>query len=363
MQESFLYQKLEQRRLENSYRRLGLPAGNVDFCSNDYLGVVKNNLLLQHAECGGKSGSTGSRLLTGNSALTETVEGEIAGFHHAEAGLIYTSGYEANTGLLSAVALRGDTIIYDYLSHASIRDGIRLTLAEAFSFRHNDVNDLEKKLSLARGNIFVVVESVYSMDGDMAPLLKISDLCNQYQAHLVVDEAHATGIIGEKGEGLVQTLGLEGSCFARIHTFGKACGALGAIVLGSATLRSFLINFSRPFIYTTALPEVSIRAIREAYQLLPTLSKERQKLNALTDAFGKLKVPFDKTDSRTAIQGVIIPGNDRVKAMAGNLLERGLDARPILYPSVPKGAERLRIVLHSFNEAEELLMLERALSG
>src|SRR5207249_2240995 len=156
---------------------------------------------------------------------------------------IFNSGYDANTGLLSCVPLRGDTIIYDYLSHASIRDGIRLSLALSFSFRHNDLEDLEKKLKMASGNIFVVTESVFSMDGDKAPLQQLINLCQQYHANVIVDEAHATGVIGNKGEGLVQALGLQKKCFARVHTFGKACGVHGAIILGTGILRHYLINF------------------------------------------------------------------------------------------------------------------------
>ena len=158
--------------------------------------------------------------------------------------------------MLSSVPQKGDVIIYDQLSHASIRDGIRLSFASSFSFLHNDVDDLEKKLSAAAKssqNIFVVTESVFSMDGDMAPLNEISKLCEKYNAALIVDEAHATGIIGEKGEGLVQHLDLQQKCFATLHTFGKACGCHGAVILGSKQLKKYLINFARPFIYSTAL--------------------------------------------------------------------------------------------------------------
>ena len=153
-------------------------------------------------------GSTGSRLLAGNYELIEETENLIAKFHDAEAGLIFNSGYDANVGLLSCVSQRGDTIIYDYLSHASLRDGIRLSFAQAFSFLHNDLDDLEKKLKVAVGNIFVVTESVFSMDGDFAPLKDISLLCEKYNASLIIDEAHATGVVGEKGVGLVQHLNL-----------------------------------------------------------------------------------------------------------------------------------------------------------
>ncbi|MEO6219730.1 MAG: aminotransferase class I/II-fold pyridoxal phosphate-dependent enzyme, partial [Ginsengibacter sp.] len=250
MNENFLIKKLEERRQENSFRRLVVNKSKIDFCSNDYLGIVKNKLLHTSNNNSLPYGSTGSRLLSGNYELTEQTENFIASFHKADAGLIFNSGYDANIGLIASVAQRGDAIIYDHLSHASIRDGVRLSFANAFSFLHNDMHDLEKKLitiAASSQNIFVVTESVFSMDGDMAPLEKISSLCKKYNASLIIDEAHATGVIGEMGEGLVQKMHLEQDCLARIHTFGKACGSHGAIVLGSENLKTYLINFARPF--------------------------------------------------------------------------------------------------------------------
>src|SRR5690606_6123052 len=164
-------------------------------------------------------GSTGSRLISGNYAIAEEAEKEISAFHGAESGLLFNSGYDANLGILSCVPRRGDTILYDSLSHASIRDGIRLGPAKSFSFRHNDLHDLERKMKNATGNVFVVTESVFSMDGDQAPLGEMSLLCDKNSAMLIVDEAHATGVVGDRGEGLVQKLGLEKKCFARVHTF------------------------------------------------------------------------------------------------------------------------------------------------
>jgi 8-amino-7-oxononanoate synthase len=192
------------------------------------------------------------------------------------------------------------------------------------------------------------------MDGDMAPLQEILAICTAHNATLIVDEAHATGVIGDKGEGLVQLLGLEKKCFARIHTFGKALGTHGAIVLGSQTLREYCINFCRPFIYTTALPESAIAAILESYRIFPTLISDRNQLNELVKYFQSASTRFEKLKSDTAIQVIIIPGNSLVKEVAGRLQEAGLDIRPILYPTVPAGSERLRIALHSFNTIAEL---------
>ena len=362
MNEDFLHRKLKQREEVDALRKLKLPDGKVDFCSNDYLGIA-TNALLNGSEKGKnyRKGSAGSRLLAGNYALIESAEKIISSFHNAEAGLIFNSGYDANLGLLSAIPQRGDTIIYDYLCHASIRDGIRLSFANSFAFEHNNIDDLEKKLKQASGNVFVVTESVFSMDGDTAPLKEISVLCESKNAALIVDEAHATGVVGSRGEGLVQTLGLEKKCFARVHTFGKALGSHGSIVLGSSVLRDYCINFSRSFIYTTSLPESAIGDIIKSYEVFPLLNKERTQLTELIKTFQSITIKYKKLKSDTPIQVIIIPGNTEVKAIASRLQEAGLDVRAILYPTVPAGGERLRITLHSFNKVREIELLAELL--
>jgi len=371
---------LNERHTQDAFRRLRLPEGKTDFCSNDYLGIATNGLLEDGIAYGkpsatesGRSapgegpgarkplahGSTGSRLLAGNYPLIEETERALAAFHQAEAGLLFNSGYDANLGVLSCIPQRGDIILYDSLSHASLRDGIRLSFGTAFSFAHNDVADLEKRLAAAQGkanerNIFVVTESVFSMDGDLAPLDEIVALCQCYGAQLILDEAHGTGVIGPAGEGLAQARGWHRQCFARIHTFGKAVGCHGAIVLGSDRLRDYLINFSRAFIYTTALPPASVRAIARAYELFPHLHDERRRLQQLIDRFQQAAIGYARLQSNTPIQVVIVPGNAEVRALAERLQQAGLDIRPILYPTVPKGGERLRIVIHSFNTPDEI---------
>ncbi|MFI5152915.1 MAG: aminotransferase class I/II-fold pyridoxal phosphate-dependent enzyme [Chitinophagales bacterium] len=381
MKEKFLHKKLNERRSQDAFRELKENRFLIDFCSNDYLGIVRNGLILgeeknnlQKNKAGKlrssgrnellsfRHGSTGSRLLSGNYPLIEETEKFIANFHLAPAGLIFNSGYDANLGLLSAVPQRGDTIFYDHLSHASIRDGIRLSFAESFSFLHNDLDDLEKKLTHGRGNLFIVTESLFSMDGDLAPLSEMSTLAEKHGANLIVDEAHATGILGEHGEGLVQQLGLEDKCFARVHTFGKALGAHGAIVLGSEILRNYLINFSRPFIYTTALPEISIAGIREAYGIFPEMKEERARLKEWIRVFRQSAEKKNRLESNTPIQAIMVPGNQATRELAKKLQDEGLDIRPILYPTVPRGGERLRIVLHSFNEQSEIDLLIKLLN-
>lgn len=360
--DQFLKQKLRKRTLEKALRELKLTNQLIDFCSNDYLGIVHNNLLNNQNYTALKTGSTGSRLLAGNYSLIEETEQQIAEFHQTEEALIFNSGYDANLGVLSSIPQRGDIILYDALSHASIRDGIRLSFAQSFSFIHNDVDDLEKRLKQStKGNVFVVTESVFSMDGDVCPLPEIVQLCKQYSAHLIVDEAHATGIIGIRGEGLVQQFNLQEDVFCRMHTFGKACGCHGAVVLGSKTLKNYLINFSRSFIYSTALPQQAIATIQKSYQLFPSLITERQHLQQLINYFQILDNKYEKLSSNTPIQAVIIPGNERTKFVASKLQKENLDVRAILYPTVPKGRERLRIVLHAFNTIEELQLLANVL--
>ncbi|SEW53195.1 aminotransferase class I/II-fold pyridoxal phosphate-dependent enzyme [Chitinophaga arvensicola] len=365
---SFLTRLLDERREQQSFRELRLPGDKVDFCSNDYLGLTRNADVRAYIhrlmeERHPAHGSTGSRLLAGNYEWIGSVEQDLANFHQAAAGLLYNSGYDANLGVFSCLGRKGDTIIYDQLIHASIRDGVRLSAAQAFSFFHNDITDLEKKLKHASGNIFVAVESVYSMDGDLAPLAAIAAVCGQYGAHLIVDEAHATGVIGEAGEGLVQHLQLTAACFARIHTFGKAVGCHGAVVLGSGELRDYLINFSRSFIYTTSLPPAALAAIEAGYATFPYMQAERKKLAALIAQFRAGVATSALLPGTTPIQAVLTRGNEHTRNVAQRLQQEGLDVRPILHPTVPKGSERLRIVLHSFNTTAEVDHLIKVLSA
>ena len=256
--DQFLDKKLNERIEGNYLRSLFVYKGMVDFCSNDYLGISTRHLL--HPFFTGKEqhGSKGARTLAGNYDLIQATEEKIAAFHNSESALIFNSGYNANVGIIAAVAQRGDVIFYDSLAHASIRDGVRLSFANAWPFVHNDMADLETKIRAhVTGNgaqVFVVTESVFSMDGDIAPVKTLVDICTRYNAHLLIDEAHAIGIVGENGEGVVQAAGLEHQVFARILTYGKAPGTHGAAICGSNKLKSFLVNFCRSFIYTTALP-------------------------------------------------------------------------------------------------------------
>lgn len=358
---NFLQHKINQRIQTNSLRALKTKTALFDFSSNDYLGFAKSPEIKSKIESYIKDhpsyhiGATGSRLLAGNSKFVEELESEIAHFHLAQAGLIFNSGYDANIGLLSSVAQRGDTIITDELIHASLIDGARLSYANRFIFKHNNLASLEEKLKNSNGNIFIVTESVFSMDGDFAPLEEINNLAKQYHAHLIVDEAHATGVIGEYGKGLVNYLNLENDVFARIHTFGKALGCHGAIILGSEALRTYLINFSRSFIYTTALPFHSLLSIKMAYEQLE-ISSEIAQLSVIIELFrSSVKaLKYALIDSQSAIQSIIIPGNESCKLAAEKLQNEGFEVKPILSPTVPEGKERLRICLHADHTPKQI---------
>ena len=347
--------KLFHREKENCLRLLTNSSSLIDFCSNDYLGF-SNNLPLKESK---NHGATGSRLITGNSLQFELLEASIAKFHKAPAGLIFNSGYDANLGLFSCIAEKGDTIIYDQYIHASIRDGVRLSHARSFSFQHNNIDDLEKKLQQASGSIIVAVESVYSMDGDIAPLKEIIRICKKYDANIILDEAHATGVIGNKGEGLAQHLNVETELLARIHTFSKALGCHGAIVLGSSALRTYLINFARSFIYTTALSEHHLNTIESAYKKLEKSTDIIKKLHCNISFFKSLiskKKIANLIESSSPIQSILIPKNENVKNAANKLINKGINVKPILYPTVEKGKERIRICIHSFNTEEQIKM-------
>ena len=357
--DQYIKNKLAERESAENHRQLKPESGLIDFCSNDYLGFARSNVLKQAidkeitAQNNILNGSTGSRLLTGNTQYAEDLESEIAAYYGYAAGLIYNSGYDANVGLFSSLPQKGDTIITDELIHASIIDGIRLSYANRFKFKHNNLNSLEQKLKLAAGNVYIAVESIYSMDGDIAPLQEIAALTARYNAHLIVDEAHAVGVFDK---GLVHQLNLPEKVFAQVVTFGKALGCHGAIVLGGNLLRDYLINFSRSFIYTTAAPFHQLAAIKMAHQMLPNVNKEQQALYYNIFSFKK---KFNNKScllltSNSAIQSILTGNNAKTKALAAALQTNGFDARPILSPTVAVGTERLRLCLHSYNTEEQI---------
>lgn len=369
-----LSDKLSLRKEKGSLRKLSTPTDLIDFSSNDYIGFAKNETLFQQthdlllARNLKQNGATGSRLLSGNHPLYQETEDFIADFHKVEAALIFNSGYDANSGFFSVVPQRNDIVLYDEFCHASIRDGIQMGFAKSYKFKHNDLVDLENLLnkfapttsnpqppshSLQHPVLFIVTESIFSMDGDSPDLIQLADLAKQYQAYLVIDEAHSVGVYGQNGEGLIQMLQLENAVFARIVTFGKALGCHGAAILGSAELKNYLVNFARSFIYTTALSPHSVATILIAYQNLANANPKRLQLKSNA-------IYFQQQNKSTAfyefspIQSILIPENERVKKAAHFLQENGFDVKPILSPTVPEGHERLRFCLHSYNSEKEI---------
>ena len=358
---------LNNRARKGNLRALTTGNSLIDFFSNDYLGLAESKELWQlirqnyDALPHKRNGATGSRLLSGNSPLAVQLEDYLASIFKAEAVLLFNSGYSANQAVLSAIPQRGDTIIYDEYIHACIKDGARLSFARHFSFRHNDPEDLKKKLNKSEGQVFVVIESVYSMDGDQGPVAEIQEICRQYGARLIVDEAHSTGVTGENGNGLVCSLGLEKDVFLRIYTFGKGMGVHGACVAGSPLVKDYLVNFARSFIYTTALPAHSVVSIRSAFDFLRDHPVLQDKLTMLSDYFDKMagEYPFPDSESGflshgSAIKALVVPGNQKARELALSLQKGGFDVRPILSPTVKEGEERIRICLHAFNTTDEI---------
>jgi 8-amino-7-oxononanoate synthase len=360
--DDFLLARLNERKEQHFLRQLQLPADRIDFCSNDYLGIIRNRLL-RNRPTDLHTGSGGTRMLSGNYRLIEQVEERIAAFHNAEAAVIFGSGYDANVGVLASVPQKGDTIIFDEGSHASVIDGAKLSAAKASTFNHNDLNDLKQKLQQAAGNIFVFTESIFDIDGSIAPLEQLVKLCSEFDAHLIVNESHSIGLYAEKGEGLIHDLGLEEVVFARIHGFGNACGCHGAVVMGSEQLRNYLFNFCNQLILSTTLSEQTVSTIWESYKILPQLWQEREHLNNIISTFQDADLPYKKLRSTTPIQHLLIPGIDEVNHIAEQIKKAGYDVRPVFYPSVPKGEERLRIVLHSFNTRGEVSWLIQAINA
>ncbi|WP_394974631.1 aminotransferase class I/II-fold pyridoxal phosphate-dependent enzyme [uncultured Croceitalea sp.] len=365
-----LRQKLTKRTAEDAYRKLPVTNNLVDFSSNDYLGFSRNfwikgrtkEILKQQSF---KNGATGSRLLSGNHQLYQKLEQQLTSLYSCEAALVFNSGYDANLGFFASVPQRGDFIFYDEYMHASIRDGIQLSNAKSYKFHHNNLGSLQSSIErsikvdskTALFEIYIVTESVFSMDGDTPDLKALATFCSTNNYHLVVDEAHAAGVFGK---GLCLEKEIQQAVFARIVTFGKALGSHGAAILGSKLLKEYLVNFARSFIYTTALSPHSIATSIAAHEqliskngnisqtkLLENISyfKQELEINELYNNFIK---------SNSAIQCMKVEGNQNVKTISKKLIKNGYDIKAILSPTVPKGKERLRFCLHAYNTKEEI---------
>lgn len=372
---------LENRKKEDTFRSLNSLDGLIDFLSNDYLGFATNETLFSKTfqllltESIASNGSGGSRLLSGNHKLYQKLEPLLAAFYKSNAALVFNSGYDANMGLFSALPQRGDLVFYDEFVHASIREGIRMSNAKAYSFLHNNLSSLEERINLntARNEnedfaVYIVSESVFSMDGDSPDLKALAKFSKSNGYNLIVDEAHAVGVLGKNGEGLIAELGLENDVFARTVTFGKAFGCHGAAILGSEDLKDYLVNFAKPFIYTTALTPHTLATIITAHEYINELGKESKATLKEHIEFFKNQLKVHKIDgsfipSDTPIQGCIVAGSKKVKQVSKKLIDKGFNVKAILSPTVPEGQERLRICLHSFNSKEEIGLLVKLLAG
>ncbi|OAQ70929.1 aminotransferase [Pochonia chlamydosporia 170] len=392
---------LTRREEKNRLRRLTLrQSGVVDFSSNGYLSLSTNpeikSAYISHLQSSADEfslGSCGSRLLDGNTLTAEKLELDIAAFHGAPAGLLFNSGFEANTGLFSCAPQPGDYVVYDELIHASVHDGMKLSRARTIPFAHNCVMAREvqssstlrpldvvlgdllsgpegQKIRDGQKNVFVAVEGVYSMDGDVVPLKDIVECVERRlplgNGYIIVDEAHSTGWLGGRGKGLVCQLGLEERVWARVHTFGKAMGCAGAIVLCTPTTRSYMINYARSLIYTTAMGYPMLTAIKTAYNYLRSGRADghlAHLLSLMQETHALLLSVCEKHDPPAQLfrintsppESPIIPlFSGQSRSLARHCQQRGYMVRPIVAPTVPKGTDRVRLCLHAANTVAEV---------
>jgi len=340
---------------QSQLRVLGISSG-VDFCSNDYLGLASDRrlklALLKAIACTDRVGSTGSRLLSGNHRAWENLEAEFSQFACTQAALYFGSGYAANVGLLSSILRPGDTAFSDSLNHASLIDGIRLSSAYKYVYPHGDMDALERGLrdrKTAAGAKVIVTESVFSMEGDIAPLDRLVRLAKDYGADIVVDEAHSTGVWGPEGRGIVVERGYEREVLAVVHTCGKALASAGAFVCSERTLKQCLVNRARTFIYSTALPPYFAAQVHEAMDLARKADSERAQIARVAEALREslIAARIDYGLSETQIVPILLGSNEEAMRVAARLAETGFTAKAIRPPTVPFGKARIRLSLTS----------------
>lgn len=346
----------------------GLPL--MDFSSNDYLALSQHPEVIRGSRAALEkygAGAGSARLMSGDLTLFHQLEKEVADFKGCEAALLFGSGYLANVGMIPALVGRHDAVFVDRLDHASIYDGCRLAGARLLRFRHNDLEHLEYLLKKERGpgRGLVVVESLYSMDGDIASLPGLVDLKNRYSCLLLVDEAHATGVFGANGGGLVQAAGLEGAVDVVMGTFGKALGSYGAYVAGSSTLRDYLINRARSFIYTTGLPPAvvgaslaAVRLVRNSPGLRGQLADNAAYFKECLQAAG-----LPGTPGPTQIVPILVGDSIGALRLAEECQRLGLFATAVRPPTVPEGAARVRFSVTLHHRKPELAAAARLVLG
>ncbi len=348
-----LAKAIDQLKGEHRHRSLKLPNG-IDFTSNDYLGLSRHPALTEAATAtlarDGFLGATASRLLRGHHSAHADLEAFAAAFFGAEKALYFSTGFAANYALFTTLPDRRDAIVFDALVHASVRDGIRAADARGYKAHHNDADSFRDAARRARANgaqdIWIAVESVYSMDGDLAPLDDLRAVTDEFDAMLIVDEAHGSGIFGRGGRGLT-----EGTYDARLitlHTGGKAFGAAGGLVCAPAVVIDYLINAARPFIYSTAPPPVVAAAFHRALRLVDEEPWRRTLLATITDHAAKVfsrRLPGAAAPAGSQIIPIILGDADRTVAAAAAAQAAGFDVRAIRPPTVPPGTSRLRLSL------------------
>jgi 8-amino-7-oxononanoate synthase len=355
--------EIERLQQSHRHRSLALPRG-IDFTSNDYLGLARHpalrEALIAALERDGIVGAAGSRLLRGHHEEHARLETFAAKFFGAEKALYFGSGFLANFALFTTLPDRHDAVVFDERIHASVKEGVHASTAERFRARHNDLASFEAELKRAREGgakqIFVAVESVYSMDGDLAPLAELSQLARRFDAILVIDEAHATGILGARGRGLAENL----QNAIVLHTCGKALGVAGALVCASAGTIDYLINRARPFIYSTAPPPCLAAAVTRALQLVDEEPWRRErvlKLAQLAHTELNSNAPF----AGSQIIPVILGADEAALSVAQRVQDAGFDVRAIRPPTVPEGTARLRVSINAAHTEDQIRALGSAI--
>jgi len=357
--------ELEERNQAGLLRHLPNPpvSSAIDFCSNDYLGLARSEKLKNRVEAAWHQynrplGATGSRLISGNHLAVQELETFARKVWDSEAALYFDSGYSANTTLISSLADRHTTILYDALCHASIREGIALSRAKAHGFKHNDLHDLTNKLKQARGRLLIITESVFSMDGDLAPISDIFAISSKNNALLYVDEAHAGAVFGPAGRGLLADLRFNPAATIRLITLSKGFGATGAIALLPKIFSNYITNTGKGFIYTTGPSAFSCLLAKEAISQSLSEDDARKTLRYLQQyATDTLKL----SEAESPIIAYKVPSIKYGFQLEEELSERQIATKLIRYPTVPEGSERLRISLHSFNSTQDIDLLANIL--
>ena len=355
---------MEQAEQNGLRRELNIYQGK-DFISNDYLGLATDlsfHKVLKDAVYqfdGTLVGSGASRLLGGHKRFYEEVENRLAKFSQTEGALFFPSGYQANVALLSCLAREGDVFLSDEYNHASLIDGMRLSKGKKIVYKHNDIEELEALLQECRGRYkkaFIVCESIYSMEGTVAPLQKIIELANRYEAALIVDESHATGLFGPGGSGLVNALNLRERVFCTIHTAGKALGVSGAWIAGNCELKQYLVHFARGFIYSTAPAPIQFLFVDESIRYSKQISMRAQ---SVLSAAGMMREALNISSQKSPVIPIVLGSNQKALETSLWLREKGFVVAAVRYPTVPKGSARLRISMNYNNigESENLLLL------